>query len=62
MFDYMMTKEQNETPRRKQRGVSFLIAICLIVVAIPCKAQDETKHIAVFNQQWLVVSIEDIDT
>jgi hypothetical protein len=33
--------------------ILILIAICLIVAAIPCKTQDETKHTAVFNQQWL---------
>jgi len=31
--------------------ILILIAICLIVAAIPCKAQDETKHIAIINQQ-----------
>jgi hypothetical protein len=41
--------------------ILILIAICLIGAAISCKAQGETKHIVVFNQQALV-SIEDINT
>jgi len=46
-----------------KKSILILIAICLIVAVIPCKAQDETKHTAVFNQQWLkgIVSIEAID-
>lgn len=40
-----------------------LIVACLVVTATPCQPQDETKHTAVFNQQWLkgIVSIEVLD-
>lgn len=42
---------------------SFLIAACLLIAATPCHAQNEQKHTAVFNQQWLkaIVSIEVLD-
>lgn len=40
-----------------------LVVACLVFAATPCQAQDESKHTAVFNQQWLkgIVSIEVLD-
>lgn len=42
---------------------SFLIVAYVFIAATPCQAQDEQKHTAVFNQQWLkaIVSIEVLD-
>jgi len=41
-----------------------LIAACLSIAATPCHAIEETKHTAVFNQQWLkaIVSVEVLDS